>query len=103
MILKELCATKSYIQTCKMICVHAIASDGRRNRGVNNTLISQLVEMVAQKINVEQGQEVQDQSEPPDDAALTLANLTRVSPDVWKELPKDVQDVHTKLLLWLVA
>ena len=80
----------------KMIRVYAIASDGRRNRGFNNTLISQLVEMVAQKINVEQGQEKQDKSEPPDDAALTLANLTRVSPDVWKELPKDVQEVIIK-------
>ena len=87
MVLKELCVNKTYKQTSKMIRVHAIASEDRKPRGVHNTLVSQLADMVAQKLHVEP-------EEPEEDVnSSIIANLTRVSPEVWKELPRDVQEV----------
>ena len=86
-ILKELCANKTYKQTCKMIRVHAIASEDRKPRGVHNTLVSQLADIIAQKLHVES-------SEPEEDLHFfMMANLTRVSPEVWIELPRDAQAV----------
>ena len=53
MILKELCANKTYKQTCKMIRVHAIISEDRGPRGVHIALVSQLADIIAQKLHVE--------------------------------------------------
>ena len=73
MILKDLCASKTYKQTCKMIRVHAIASEDRKTRGVHNILVSQLADMVAQKLHIEP-------SEPEGDVnSSIIANLTRVA------------------------
>ena len=49
-----------------------------------------MADIVAQKLHVEP-------SEPEEDVNLSIiANLTRVSPEVWKELPRDVQEVIIK-------
>ena len=63
---------------------------------MNNTLVSQLADVIAQKLNVEKQLEEEEQADESDDAAIALANLTRVEPEVWKSLPKDVQDVIIK-------
>ena len=62
-ILKELCASKTYKQTCKMIRVHVIASDDRKPRGVHNTLVSQLADIIAQKLQVKQQEQEQHYDE----------------------------------------
>ena len=73
-----------------MIRVHAIASEDRKPRGVHNTLVSQLTDIISQKLHIEA-------SEPEEDLHLSMmANLTRVSPEVWKALPRDVQEVIIK-------
>ena len=38
MILKKICANKSYKDTCKIICVHAITVDETEPKGVHFTL-----------------------------------------------------------------
>ena len=59
-----------------MIRVHAIVSEDREPRGVHNTLVPQLADIIAQKLHVES-------PEPEEDVNLSMiANLTRVSPDV---------------------
>ena len=52
-ILKELCASKTYKQTCKIVWVHVIASEGKKPRKVYNTLFSQLTEIILQELQVE--------------------------------------------------
>ena len=60
MILKELCANKTYKQTCKMIRVHAIASEDRKPREVHYTLVSQLADIIVQKLHVESPEPEED-------------------------------------------
>ena len=69
-----------------MFRVHAIASEDRKSRGVHNDLVSQLTDIIAQKLQVVPPELEQH---PEEDINLSLlAHLTRVSPEVWKELPK---------------
>ena len=49
---------------------------------MNNTLVSQLADVIAQKLNVEKQLEEEEQADESDDAALALDNLTRVEPEV---------------------
>ena len=60
-----------------MIRVHAIVSEDRKPSGVHNTLVSQLADIIAQKLHVESPESV---PYPEEDLNLSMmANLTRVS------------------------
>ena len=100
MIIRELCVGKSYQQTCKMIRQHALLSDNKRTiPQVNKTTIEHLVHMMAQQLNLpsrEDEVEVEGNDSVSDDNTMVMANLTRINMDVWKELPRDVQELIIK-------
>ena len=91
MMLRELCKGKSYKETCKMLRTHAIASDNSRSRGANVNL----AEYVAQLVN----QQMSNSQSSTDLQLQTQANLARVSPEIWKELPREIQELIMKTRL----
>ena len=97
MYMREKCKGKSFKDTCEMIRKQAMASDSRGNREVNSTTVQLFAGLVADKINVNQTVVGQQQGE--EEEIVTLANLSRIKPEIWKEIPKDVKQAIMKLRL----
>ena len=71
-----------------MLRTHAIATDNSRSRGANVNLAEYVAQLVNQSMS---------NSQVADDPQLEAnANLARVSPEIWKELPRDVQELIIK-------
>ena len=88
MYMREICKGKSFKDTCEMTRKKAIASDAKGSRGVNSTMVQLFADLVADKVNVNQTVIGQQQGE--DEDAVALANLSRIKPEIWKEIPRDV-------------
>ena len=95
--MREICKGKSFKDTCEMIRKQAIASDAKGSRGVNSTMVQLFADLVADKVNV--NQTVVGQQLGEDEDAVVLANLSRIKPEIWKEIPRDVQQAIMKLRL----
>ena len=80
-----------------MVRKQAIASDSKSTRGVDFALVQLVADLVVDKFNVNQTM-VEPTQEEEDDMG-TLDNLSRIKPEIWKEIPKDVQQAIMKLRL----
>ena len=98
MMLRELCKNKSFKETCKMLRTHAIASHSTNSRRVNNTARDRLVQLLTKQLNSQEEQYQTPDISPLDDTGNleASANLARVSPQIWRELPKEIQDLINK-------
>ena len=97
MYMREICKEKSFKDTCEMIRKQAIASDSKSTRGVNSALVQLVDDLVVDKVNG--NQTVVEQTQEEQDDMVTLANLSRIKPEIWKEIPKDVQQAIMKVRL----
>ena len=64
---------------------------------MNSALVQLVAELVADKVNVNQTVVEQNQDEEED--MVTLANLSRITTEIWKEISKDVQQTIMKVRL----
>ena len=94
MVLKELCAGKSFAQTCRVLRTHGLAGGSvKPARQIKATSkLNELVDLVADKVNANMFS-----ASPMDlgDSQVleSLVHLSRIDNDLWRKLPRDVQQV----------
>ena len=80
-----------------MIRKQTIASDSKSTRGVNAALVQLVADLVVDKVNGNQN--VVEPNQEKEDDMVALANLSKIKPEIWKEIPKDVQQAIMKVRL----
>ena len=93
MVLKELCKGQTFEETCQTLRVHGLSGGSTRSpRMIQNTSkMDELVNLISDRVNAN----LTIAQEPPaqDQVVNTLAHLSRLDNDIWRKLPRDIQQL----------
>ena len=93
MVLKELCKRQTFEETCQTLRVHGLSGGSAKPaRMIHNTSrMDELVNLISDRVNAN----LTIAQEPPaqDQVVNTLAHLSRLDNDIWRKLPRDIQQL----------
>ena len=93
MVLKELCKNQTFEETCQTLRVHGLSGGSAKPaRMIHNTSkMDELVNLISDRVN----SNLTIAQEPPaqDQVVNTLAHLSRLDNDIWRKLPRDIQQL----------
>ena len=91
MVMNELCRGKTFAKTCFMIRKHGLTK-GTNSRQVNAANMESIVEEAVRRVQLSMQDTAPEEQNEADDLSAAV-NLSRVMPDLWQQLPRDIQKI----------